>query len=428
MKTTTRLLATLTLLASPALAQTNTFPSSGNVGIGTSDPQPTVKLDVRQGGANAFAIAAYVYDGTSNSVAVRGHSYATSGSGTSYGVQGLSDFIRGTGTNIGGYFSAGGAANNYALITDAGLVGIGTTAPDQKLTIKGGGIGFDHNSADKKLYSPADGVLEWMTHDWATEKGFAVSHQGQKRVFLNVGIGTVNPTAKLEIADAGNASLRLGISNNASNAHAQIRQSLHTVAYNQASQAAVGAVPWNHYNDGNSPSFSGTFLLHNGAGMTGTTYGVPTANSGQLVMQNCDNAVIATNGMTPIYISPFGKVATTFAVSGNVGIGETNPQHKLAVNGTIKAKEIIVETTGWSDYVFASDYRLAPLSEVEAHIAEKKHLPGIPSAAEVAEKGVNVAQVQAALLAKVEELTLHLIAQEKTITELRGRLQQLEAR
>jgi hypothetical protein len=243
----------------------------------------------------------------------------------------------------------------------------------------------------------------------------------------NVGVGTTNPTAKLEIADAGNASLRLGISNNASNAHAQIRQSLHTVAYNQTSQATIGAVSWNHYNDGNSPSFSGTFLLHNGAGMTGVTYGVPTANSGQLVMQNCDNAVIATNGMTPIHISPFGKVAATFVASGNVGIGETNPQHKLAVNGTIKAKEIIVETTGWSDYVFASDYRLAPLSEVEAHIAEKKHLPGIPSAAEVAEKGVNVAQVQAALLAKVEELTLHLIAQEKALLALKAENAELKS-
>ena len=112
---------------------------------------------------------------------------------------------------------------------------------------------------------------------------------------------------------------------------------------------------------------------------------------------------------------------------GNVGIGTTNPQHKLAVNGTIKAKEVIVETIGWSDYVFADDYRLAPLSEVEAHIVEKKHLPGIPSAAEVTANGVNVAQVQAALLAKVEELTLHLIAQEKSLRELKAENETLKS-
>jgi hypothetical protein len=104
---------------------------------------------------------------------------------------------------------------------------------------------------------------------------------------------------------------------------------------------------------------------------------------------------------------------------GNVGIGTTNAPHKLAVNGTIKAKEVIVETTGWSDYVFADSYALQPLSQVEAHIKEHKHLPGIPSAAQVATQGVNVGDMQAALLAKVEELTLHMIAQEKELARLR---------
>jgi hypothetical protein len=105
----------------------------------------------------------------------------------------------------------------------------------------------------------------------------------------------------------------------------------------------------------------------------------------------------------------------TFPSSANVGIGTTNPAHKLAVNGTIKAKEVIVETTGWSDYVFADDYALAPLTEVEAHIKEHKHLPGIPSAAQVAEQGVSVGEMQAKLLAKIEELTLHQIQQEKRL-------------
>jgi hypothetical protein len=104
---------------------------------------------------------------------------------------------------------------------------------------------------------------------------------------------------------------------------------------------------------------------------------------------------------------------------GNVGIGTTNPSHKLAVNGTIKAKEVIVETTDWSDYVFTDDYRLAPLAEVEQHIREKKHLPGIPSAAEVAEHGVSMGEMQTRMLAKIEELTLHVITQGKAIQSLR---------
>ncbi len=119
---------------------------------------------------------------------------------------------------------------------------------------------------------------------------------------------------------------------------------------------------------------------------------------------------------------------------GNVGIGTPTPSHKLSVNGTIRAKEIIVDT-GWADYVFAPDYRLAPLSEVEAHIQEHKRLPGMPSEATVAKEGVSLGEVQTMLLAKLEENTLHLIAQEKAIqslqrenAELRERLQHVEGR
>ena len=69
--------------------------------------------------------------------------------------------------------------------------------------------------------------------------------------------------------------------------------------------------------------------------------------------------------------------------------------------------------------MFDDSYRLAPLSEVESHIKAEKHLPGIPSAAEVAEHGVSMGDMQSKLLAKVEELTLHLIAQEKEIAALK---------
>jgi predicted DNA-binding transcriptional regulator len=112
--------------------------------------------------------------------------------------------------------------------------------------------------------------------------------------------------------------------------------------------------------------------------------------------------------------------------SGNVGIGTSNPTQKLSVNGTIRAKEIIVDT-GWADYVFEPTYRLAPLSEVEQHIKTQKHLPGIPSAAEIATNGASMGDLQTKMMSKIEELTLHLIAQEKEIAELRKQVADMKA-
>ena len=114
--------------------------------------------------------------------------------------------------------------------------------------------------------------------------------------------------------------------------------------------------------------------------------------------------------------------------TGNVGIGTNIPQYKLAVNGTIGAKDVIVTNTGWADYVFRPGYRLRPLSEVGAYIQAHRRLPDIPSEAEVKEKGVSVGEMQAKLLAKIEELTLHMIQQEKENRELRERLARLETR
>jgi hypothetical protein len=114
------------------------------------------------------------------------------------------------------------------------------------------------------------------------------------------------------------------------------------------------------------------------------------------------------------------------AAGGNVGIGTTSPTYPLTVNGTVRAKEVIVDT-GWSDYVFDPDYRLAPLAEVERQIKTEKHLPGIPTAAEVMATGISVGDMQARLLRKIEELTLHQIAQEKEIAALKTANTRLES-
>ncbi len=102
---------------------------------------------------------------------------------------------------------------------------------------------------------------------------------------------------------------------------------------------------------------------------------------------------------------------------GNIGIGTENPVYKVDVNGTIRAKEVKVET-GWADYVFDKEYNLQDLSEVELFINEHKHLPDIPDAKEVEKNGVNLGEMNALLLKKIEELTLYAITQNKKVEEL----------
>jgi len=114
-------------------------------------------------------------------------------------------------------------------------------------------------------------------------------------------------------------------------------------------------------------------------------------------------------------------------VKGNISIGVANTQgYKLAVNGNIRAKEIKVENANWPDYVFAKDYKLPSLQETEKHINEKGHLPGIPSAQDVKTNGIDLGEMNAKLLQKIEELTLHVIEQNKQLQLQNRRIDELE--
>jgi carbonic anhydrase/acetyltransferase-like protein (isoleucine patch superfamily) len=92
---------------------------------------------------------------------------------------------------------------------------------------------------------------------------------------------------------------------------------------------------------------------------------------------------------------------------------------------TEKVKVAVKSTADWSDKVFESNYPLKRLSEVATYIKTNKHLPGVPSAAEVVEKGVDVVQMDAKLLEKIEELTLYMIELKKENQEMKKEINQL---
>ncbi len=131
------------------------------------------------------------------------------------------------------------------------------------------------------------------------------------------------------------------------------------------------------------------------------------------------------NTSTPKSLNEFTKILH-LSTKGNVGIGTTTPDTKLAVNGTIHTKEVKVDLVGWPDYVFANDYTLPTLKEVENHIKENGHLQNIPSAKQVEKNGIKLGEMNKKLLEKVEELTLYTIQQEKDINRLKKQEKRLE--
>jgi len=132
------------------------------------------------------------------------------------------------------------------------------------------------------------------------------------------------------------------------------------------------------------------------------------------------------------YVYEIESASYKFTVNknGNVAIGLKFADAKLTVDGDIHAKEVRVDLGGVfaPDYVFEEDYKLPSLTEVHAYIKQHKHLPEVPSAKEMEEKGVELKEMNMILLKKVEELTLHAISQEEKINALEKALKALEAK
>lgn len=109
---------------------------------------------------------------------------------------------------------------------------------------------------------------------------------------------------------------------------------------------------------------------------------------------------------------------------GGVGIGtaEVPIGYRMAVNGKIIAEGVKVELKSkWPDYVFDNGYPLKDLSEIKKYIKEHRHLPEVPSAATIEKDGIDLGEMNALLLKKMEEMTLYMIKLEERVKELENR-------
>lgn len=135
-----------------------------------------------------------------------------------------------------------------------------------------------------------------------------------------------------------------------------------------------------------------------------------------------------TNGITlPISFSTNGASRIFIKADGHVGIGTTNPNEALTVNGTIYGREVKVDlSVPGPDYVFESDYSLLSLKELKKYIETHRHLPEVPSAKEMESNGIQLGEMNILLLKKIEELTLHLIKKEQRIDDLENKFNEFE--
>lgn len=177
--------------------------------------------------------------------------------------------------------------------------------------------------------------------------------------------------------------------------------------------------------------------IHFNSAVSGDTLKVTNTTTGHTATDGLD---IRTTGLTAAIINrenstlDFGTNNLSrmkILADGKVSIGNvTTPAgYRLYVEEGILAEKVkvAVKSTGeWSDYVFAKDYKLTQLPEVEAYINEHQHLPGVPSAQDVVDNGVDMAKMDAKLLEKVEELTLHLIEMNKKMIEMQQKIDALE--
>lgn len=283
-------------------------------------------------------------------------------------------------------------------------VGIGTAVPDTKLDVNGtitvrqqgyGTYATPYETVAFKSFVDDANAFPFI--------GFLNNWQNSNRSWMNFNVRGYSGERITAMTIDGSGYVGIGTNLPVSILHIQTNNSERATGFFGATGSGTAGL----YFDASDGDFSGS-------------------DYAWLLQLNDLSVELSNASANPINFKIANLTRMTISGNGNVGIGTTTPgDYKLNVWGNIRAHEVVVNTSG-ADFVFASEYKLLSLHEVEKFINENKHLPDLASATEMNENGMNISEMQTKLLQKIEELTLYLIELKKENEYLGNEIDELK--
>lgn len=424
----------------------------GNTGIGT--PLPSTQLHTTGG------VRLQTLTGTGiRFVLTDQNGNLSAGSGTGSGI------VTGSGSlNYVPKWTPDGTALGNSSIFDNGNVGLGTTIPQAKFQIKNGSVLFDGTLDNNPPVNGSGTRMMWIPSKASFRSGVVT---GSTWDYAN--IGTASTAFGYNTQANGDYSSAFGYGSIAQSYNSFVIGQYNIVSGTPSSWVATEplfVIGNGVYNDGKysgpkalTPiSLTGivrhnalTVLKNGNVGIGPATPinkldvqgGVAIGNSYAGIKVSPLNGAIIRGNVGIGTATPVNKldieggiaIGATYSgskiapangaiIEGNVGIGTDlssstyDATYKLAVNGAIRAKRVVVETI-WSDFVFEKNYKLKSLEDVENFIKINGHLPEIPSAKEIETNGGDVGELLKLQMQKIEELMLYVIELKKEINKLK---------
>ncbi|MFQ5334877.1 MAG: hypothetical protein ACE5DN_02265, partial [Flavobacteriales bacterium] len=258
-------------------------------------------------------------------------------------------------------FTIGTPDNPVIRLVDNGNVGIGASEPQAQLDVQ-------QPAFDKTAVRIWKNTAPINNDNWdILTVGKTLMNSNPKVVFVvkdtgNVGIGTANPQARLDVN--GGAAF----------------QGNHVYIRNQ-----------------NAPFAKQTWGF------------VISTSTGQFNLgQTTDNLPIGGSLSTVPFIVKPGASSNSIVITANgVGIGTPSPNKTLTVAGIIGACEVIVDENQWCDYVFDKNYMRMTFEERRMFYTQYKRLPMLDTEEEIQKNGLGVAGTLKGITFNLEEFALN---------------------